>query len=46
MQYFDGRPTEQAITAIANERGIDVDPALVQKLVDFKVLVPPGDGID
>jgi len=46
LQYFDGRPTEQAITAIANERGIHVDPALVQKLVDFKVLVPPGDGID
>ena len=46
LRYFDGRPTEQALAAIANERGIRVDPALVQKLVDFKVLVQTDDGID
>ncbi len=46
LQYFDGRPTEQSLAAIAKERGIRVDPALVQKLVDFKVLVPPGDAVD
>jgi len=46
LQYFDGRPTEQSLSAIANERGIRIEPALVQKLVDFNVLVSPGDGSD
>jgi hypothetical protein len=40
LHYFDGRPTEDALAAIAGERGISLDPALVQKMVDFKVLVP------
>jgi len=40
LQHFDGRPTEEALAAIADERGIRLEPALVRKLVDFKVLVP------
>jgi hypothetical protein len=43
LHYFDGRPTERALAAIADERGVCLDPALVRKLVDFKLLVPAGD---
>ena len=44
LHYFDGRPTEHALAAIASERGISLDSALVQKMVDFKVLVPQESG--
>jgi hypothetical protein len=40
LHYFDGRPTESALAAIATERGVGLDRALVRKLVDFKLLVP------
>lgn len=40
LHYFDGRPTERALAAIADERGVSLDPALVRKLVDFKLLIP------
>jgi hypothetical protein len=40
LHYFDGRPTERALAAIADERGVRLEPALVRKLVDFKLLVP------
>jgi hypothetical protein len=40
LHYFDGRPTERALAAIADERGVHLEPALVRKLVDFKLLVP------
>jgi hypothetical protein len=43
LHYFDGRPTERALAAIAEERGVSLDPALVRKLVDFKLLVPAED---
>jgi hypothetical protein len=43
LRYFDGRPTERTLAAIADERGVSLDPALVRKLVDFKLLVPAGD---
>lgn len=39
LQYFDGRPTEQALATIAEERGVSLDRALVRKMVDFKLLV-------
>jgi hypothetical protein len=39
LHYFDGRPTESALAAIAGERGVRLDPALIRKLVDFKLLV-------
>ena len=41
LHYFDGRPTEEALTAIESERGIRLDPALVRKMTDFALLVPP-----
>jgi hypothetical protein len=41
LRYFDGRPTEQALAVIAEERGVRLDPALVRKMVDFKLLVAP-----
>ena len=40
LQYFDGRPTVDALAAIAAERGVSLDAALVRKMVDFKLLVP------
>jgi hypothetical protein len=40
LPYFDGRPTEEALAAIADERGIRLEPDLVRKLVDFMLLVP------
>ena len=41
LHYFDGRPTEDAIAAIAQERGFRLEPALVRKMVDFGLLVQP-----
>ena len=40
LPYFDGRPVAQALAAIAAERDIKLERALVRKLVDFKILVP------
>jgi hypothetical protein len=41
LPYFDGRPTRDALAMIENERGVHLEPALVQKMVDFDVLVRP-----
>ena len=40
LHYFDGRPTSEALAAIAAETGIQIDPSLVRKLADFRLLVP------
>jgi hypothetical protein len=40
LPYFDGRPTEDVLAAIADERGVRLEPDLVRKLVDFMLLVP------
>jgi hypothetical protein len=40
LQYFDGQPTEDALAAIAAERGFLVEPDLLRKMVDFGLLVP------
>jgi len=42
LGYFDGRPTEQAVRAIAADKAIQLDPSLVRKLCDFQLLVPTG----
>jgi hypothetical protein len=42
LPFFDGRPTDEALAVIAQERGINLDPELVRKLVDFQLLVPAG----
>ena len=41
LHYFDGRSVVDALAAIADERGVSLDAALVRKMVDFKLLVPP-----
>jgi len=41
LGYFDGRPTAEALAAIADEKEIRLDPSLVRKMVDFALLVPP-----
>jgi hypothetical protein len=38
LQYFDGRPTEEALEAIRKEQRIRVDLSLVRRLVDFGIL--------
>jgi hypothetical protein len=40
LHFFDGRPTTEAIAAIAAETGIVLDQSLVRKMADFSVLVP------
>jgi hypothetical protein len=40
LQYFDGRPTEEVVDAIAKEKKLRLDRSLVRKMVDFGVLVP------
>ena len=41
LQYFDGRPTEEVLGEIADKRDLRLGHSLVQKLVDFDLLVPP-----
>jgi hypothetical protein len=43
LSRFDGRPTEAALRAVEDQEGLRLHPSLVRKLVDFAVLVPPGD---
>jgi hypothetical protein len=38
LPYFDGRPTNDVVAAIAAERGIQLEPALVLKMADFALL--------
>jgi hypothetical protein len=40
LNYFDGRPTEEAVQAIYDEKDINLTPALVRKLADYQVLMP------
>lgn len=44
LSFFDGRPVEIALQAVADETGLRLRPALVRKLVDFAILAPAGDG--
>ncbi len=39
LPYFDDRPTDEALAAIEEERGLRLEPDLVRKLVDFGLLV-------
>lgn len=38
LRYFDGRPVEDALTAILAERNLRVDLRLVRRMVDFGLL--------
>ncbi len=42
LTYFDGRPTQEALTAFTQASGLKIAPSLVRKLVDFKILLPTG----
>jgi hypothetical protein len=40
LDYFDGRPTAETLRRIRDEQGVNVQPGLVRRLVDFGVLRP------
>jgi hypothetical protein len=40
LDYFDGRPTAEAVQAIYDEKDLNLTPSLVRKLADFQVLMP------
>jgi hypothetical protein len=44
LHHFDGRPTGEAIAAIAEQNGLRVTPGAVRKLVDFGVLSESDEG--
>lgn len=39
LPHFDGRPTDEVLQEIRVQRGIRLDPALVRRMADFRVLV-------
>jgi hypothetical protein len=41
LSYFDGRPTGEVLRRIREATGITLPRALVRKLTDFEILVPP-----
>ena len=43
LPAFDGRPTDAVLRAIAADHGIDLQPSLMRKLVDFELLLPAAD---
>jgi hypothetical protein len=43
LRYFDGRPTPDALQAIAEELGTGMDETLLRTLVDYRVLVPSAE---
>jgi hypothetical protein len=40
LHHFDGRPTAEALRGVSAEAGIELDPGLVRRLADFRILVP------
>jgi hypothetical protein len=44
LPYFGGRPTDQALDTIGAEEGIGISRALIRRLADFEILVPPPSG--
>jgi len=40
IHHFDGRPTREAMRAIADDSGVDLGERVVRQLADFEVLVP------
>jgi hypothetical protein len=38
LRYFDGRPTDEALSSILTEQGVRLAPSLVRRLVDFGIL--------
>jgi hypothetical protein len=44
LPHFDGRPADAVLEEVRLERGIRLDPALVRRMIDFRVLVEDGKG--
>ena len=42
LPFFDGAPVEEARARALEERGVDVEPGLVRRLLDLAILVPAG----
>jgi hypothetical protein len=40
LRYFDGRSTDEVLRTIASEEGLQLNAALIRRLVDFGILVP------
>jgi hypothetical protein len=40
LPHFDGRPTSDAVDAIAAKTGVRLEPTLIRKMVDFGLLIP------
>jgi Fe-S-cluster containining protein len=40
---FDGRPTDEALAEAKQMFGTDIDRSMLQRMVDFRMLVPAGD---
>jgi hypothetical protein len=40
IPYFDGRPTNEIVSQIAEKEGLRFTPELLRRLVDFKILAP------
>jgi hypothetical protein len=40
LPYFEGRSVDEALKMIDEQEQIEMEPALVRKLVDFEILVP------
>lgn len=40
LSEFDGRPTADVLAGIESDHGIRLEPALIRKMADFKLLVP------
>ena len=43
LPRFDGRPAADALRLIEEEGGLQIEPAVVRRLLDFEVLVPSRD---
>lgn len=40
LHYFDGRPTEDILRALAEERGLELEERLLRAMVDWQLLIP------
>jgi hypothetical protein len=44
LPHFDGRPSDEVLEEIRVQRGIRLDPALVRRMADFRVLLEDDSG--
>ncbi|MEO0603203.1 MAG: hypothetical protein AAF211_17320, partial [Myxococcota bacterium] len=42
LPYFDGRSNAEVIAAVRDDLGLELDPEVIQQMVDFAVLEPVG----